>query len=93
MKIILKYSKTDSGFQRSLFQKRMPIMLPGQDIFSSKKPEYYKPHDFYIGARLNLYDFHFKITSADVYAPRYMELHCDKVRENNILYVSIDKQN
>lgn len=60
----------------------MPIMLPDQDIFTSKKPEYYKSHDFYIGACLNLYDFHFEITSADVYALRYMELHCDKVREN-----------
>jgi len=58
----------------------MPIKLPGQDIFTSKKPEYYKSHDFYIGARLNLYDFYFEITSADVYALRYMELHCDKVR-------------
>lgn len=60
----------------------MPIIVPGQDIFTSKKPEYYKSHDFYIGARLNMRDFHFEIISADVYALRYMELHCDKVREN-----------
>ena len=58
----------------------MPMMLPNQEIFVSKKPDYYKPEDFYIGARLNLNGFIFEITSADVYALRYMELHCDKVR-------------
>lgn len=71
-----------SGFQRSLFQRRMPIILPCQDIFTSKKPKYYKPQDLYIGALVNLHNFHFKIMSADMYALRYMELHCDKVREN-----------
>jgi len=68
-------------------------MLPCQDIFTSKKPEYYKSHDFYIGARLNLYDFHFEITSADVYALRYMELHCDKVRENVSTFCLINRTN
>ncbi|XP_011881630.1 PREDICTED: EF-hand domain-containing family member C2-like isoform X3 [Vollenhovia emeryi] len=80
---IFELAKRNSGFQRSLFQKRMQIMLPGQDIFTSKKPEYYKSHDFYVGARLNLHDFHFEITSADVYALRYMELHCDKFPKAN----------
>ncbi|KAL6255776.1 hypothetical protein P5V15_013019 [Pogonomyrmex californicus] len=80
---IFELAKQNSGFQRSLFQKRMPIMLPCQNIFTSKKPEYYKSQDFYIGARLNLYDFHFEITSADVYALRYMELHCDKFPKAN----------
>ncbi|XP_011689860.1 PREDICTED: EF-hand domain-containing family member C2-like isoform X2 [Wasmannia auropunctata] len=80
---VFELAKRNSGFQKSLFQKRMPIMLPGQDIFTSKKPEYYKSHDFYIGARLSLYDFHFEITSADVYALRYMELHCDKFPKAN----------
>ncbi|KAL0121274.1 hypothetical protein PUN28_008737 [Cardiocondyla obscurior] len=80
---IFELAKQNSGFQRSLFQKRMPVMLPGQNIFTSKKPEYYKSQDFYIGAHLNLYDFHFEITSADVYALRYMELHCDKFPKAN----------
>ncbi|XP_017882993.1 EF-hand domain-containing family member C2-like [Ceratina calcarata] len=73
----------NSGFRRCLFQKRMPVMLPNQEIFVSKKPDYYKPEDFYIGARLNLNDFIFEITSADVYALRYMELHCDKFEKAN----------
>ncbi|GAB1869468.1 EF-hand domain-containing family member C2 [Camponotus japonicus] len=80
---IFELAKRNSGFERSLFQKRMPIMLPNQDIFTSKKPDYYKPQDFYIGAHINLSDFHFEITSADIYALRYMELHCDKFPKAN----------
>ncbi|XP_050466655.1 EF-hand domain-containing family member C2-like [Cataglyphis hispanica] len=80
---IFELGKRNSGFLRSLFQKRMPIMLPDQDIFTSKKPEYYKPQDFYIGAHINLNNFHFEITSADIYALRYMELHCDKFPKAN----------
>lgn len=68
------------GFTRCEFQKRMPIMLPNQEIFVSKKPDYYKSEDFYIGARLNLNNFIFEMISADIYALRYMELHCDKVQ-------------
>jgi hypothetical protein len=64
----------------------MPVMLPDQDIFTSKKPDYYKPQDFYIGACLNLQDFKFEITSADIYGLRYMELHCEKVREIYTLF-------
>lgn len=53
-------------------------MLPNQEIFVSRKPDYYKSEDFYIGARLNLNNFIFEMISADIYALRYMELHCDK---------------
>ncbi|EFN89884.1 EF-hand domain-containing family member C2 [Harpegnathos saltator] len=80
---IFELAKRNSGFLRSPFQKRMPVMLPGQDILTSKKPEYYKPQDFYVGACVNLSNFHFKITSADIYALRYMELHCDKFLRAN----------
>lgn len=69
----------------------MPLMLPNQDIFTSKKPEYYKPQDFYIGAHINLNDFHFEITSADIYTLRYMELHCDKVCEDMYIHILTHK--
>nr|XP_031833842.1 EF-hand domain-containing family member C2-like [Nomia melanderi] len=81
---IFELARRNSGFTRRLFQKRMPIMLPNQEIFASRKPEYYKPEDFYIGARVNLNDFIFELTSADVYALRYMELHRDKFPQANI---------
>ena len=54
-------------------------MLPGQDIFTNKPPKYYEPSDFFVGAHLNLYGFNFQLTSADLYALRYMELHPDEV--------------
>lgn len=69
-----------SGFRRCLFLRKMPVMLPKQDIFSSKKPEYYKPGDFYIGACLNINEFHFSIISADIYALRYMEINSKTVK-------------
>ncbi|XP_043250986.1 EF-hand domain-containing family member C2-like [Colletes gigas] len=74
----------NSGFRRCLFQKKMPVMLPYQEIFTNKKPNYYKPNDFYIGARVNLNHFIFQLISADVYALRHMELHCDKFPQANI---------
>ncbi|XP_033360421.1 EF-hand domain-containing family member C2-like isoform X1 [Bombus vosnesenskii] len=80
---IFELARRNSGFRRCLFQKRMPMMLPNQEVFVSKKPDYYKPEDFYIGARPNLNGFIFEITSADVYALRYMELHCDKFAKAN----------
>ncbi|XP_076379277.1 EF-hand domain-containing family member C2 [Megalopta genalis] len=81
---IFELARRNSGFKRCLFLKRMPVMLPNQEIFSSRKPDYYKPEDFYIGARVNLNDFIFELTSADVYALRYMELHCDKFLQADI---------
>ncbi|XP_076235048.1 EF-hand domain-containing family member C2 [Calliopsis andreniformis] len=80
---IFELARRNTGFRRSLFQKKMPVMLPNQDIFTSKKPDYYKPQDFYVGARVNLNEFIFEIISADVYALRYMELHCDKFPQAN----------
>ncbi|XP_024947143.1 EF-hand domain-containing family member C2 isoform X2 [Cephus cinctus] len=81
---VFELAPRNSGFKRCLFQKRMPVMLPGQNIYTNKKPKYYVPSDFYVGARVNLCGFHFQLTSADIYALRYMELHCDKFPKSNI---------
>ncbi|KAK2575490.1 hypothetical protein KPH14_011217 [Odynerus spinipes] len=81
---IFELTKRNSGFRRCLFLKKMPVMLPGQNVFVSKKPGYYKPEHFYIGARLNIHGFHFLIISADFYAFRYMELNCEKFPKANI---------
>ncbi|KAI4488135.1 hypothetical protein M0804_004983 [Polistes exclamans] len=81
---IFELTKRNSGFRRCLFLKKMPVMLPKQNIFSSTKPEYFKPENFYIGARLNINEFHFSIISADDYALRYMELNCEKFPKANI---------
>lgn len=71
-----------SGQIKSLFQKRMRIRLPGQDIFSSEKPQYYEPQDFYVGASVNLQEFRFEIETADEYTFNYMEQHCNEVADS-----------
>ncbi|KAF7391340.1 hypothetical protein HZH66_009820 [Vespula vulgaris] len=81
---IFELTKRNSGFRRCSFLKKMPVMLPKQEIFSSKKPEYYKPSDFYIGACLNINEFYFSIISADIYALRYMEINSKVFPKANI---------
>ncbi|XP_011304473.1 EF-hand domain-containing family member C2 [Fopius arisanus] len=80
---IFEFATKNGGFTRSLFQKRMEVPLPGQEFYSSVKPQYFEPHDFYIGADLNLGGFNFHLTSADDYTLRYMELNCDKFSRAN----------
>nr|XP_012139231.1 PREDICTED: EF-hand domain-containing family member C2-like isoform X3 [Megachile rotundata] len=80
---IFELARRNSGFKRCLFQKKMRVMLPNQEIFASEEPKYYKPEDFYIGARVNLNGFIFEMTTADIYALRYMELNCDKFPKAN----------
>ncbi|XP_012262352.2 EF-hand domain-containing family member C2-like [Athalia rosae] len=81
---IFELAVRNSGFKRCLFQKRMEVMMPQQDIYTNKKPKYYEPHQFYIGARVNLNGFNFQITSADIYALRYMEIHCNQFPKANM---------
>ncbi|XP_051167198.1 EF-hand domain-containing family member C2-like [Leptopilina boulardi] len=80
---IFELSKRNSGFMSCLFQKRMRVMLPGQEIFSNEPPNYYKPNDFYIGANLTLNGFLFQLTFADSYTLRYMEQHSDEFPKAN----------
>ncbi|XP_046141225.1 EF-hand domain-containing family member C2-like [Osmia bicornis bicornis] len=80
---IFELGKRNSGFKSGLFQQKTQVMLPNQEIFTSEKPKYYKSEDFYVGARIMLNGFCFELTSADIYALRYMELHCDKFPKAN----------
>ncbi|XP_034948981.1 EF-hand domain-containing family member C2 [Chelonus insularis] len=87
---IFELAMKNTGFQSCRFQKRMPIMLPDQEIYSSDKPRFYDPCFFYIGAVVNIGKFQFLITSADDYTIRYMEENCDKFCIANPLLI-IDK--
>ncbi|XP_063973466.1 EF-hand domain-containing family member C2-like [Diachasmimorpha longicaudata] len=80
---IFEYAPKNTGFTRSLFQKRMEVPLPGREVYPTEKPRYFEPHHFYIGAGLNLGGFQFYLTSADEYTLRYMELNCDKFSRAN----------
>ncbi|XP_058803403.1 EF-hand domain-containing family member C2-like [Phymastichus coffea] len=72
------------GHTKSLFQKKMRVRLPGEEIFTSSEPKYYEPADFYVGACVNLSCFKFYIESADEYTFKYMEQHCDEFPKADI---------
>jgi hypothetical protein len=57
----------------------MRLKLPGQNTFTSEKPQYYEPPYFYVGANLNLMGFEFELISADEYTFNYMEQHPKEV--------------
>ncbi|EDV98296.1 EF-hand domain-containing family member C2 [Drosophila grimshawi] len=72
---IYEVARRNSGFMGGEFLKRARVALPGQEKFSSARPEYYRANDFYIGSRLNLKDHIFHIISADEFTLLYMEQH------------------
>lgn len=84
---IFELASRNSGFTRCLFQKRMQVMLPNQDIYSNQKPKFYEPQHFYIGAQLNLGKFHFRIDSADGYTLRYIEKNSNKFPVANVTLI------
>ncbi|XP_066601113.1 EF-hand domain-containing family member C2-like [Prorops nasuta] len=90
---IFEQAKRNSGFSRSYFQTKRKVPLPGQNLFSSSEPKYYKPEDFYIGARVNLFGFHFELLSADVYTFRYMEINHEKFSMADIALILKKLQN
>lgn len=72
---IYEVAERNSGFLGGIFLKRRRIFLPNQDKYTSERPEYYKPHNLYIGATINLKDHIFTLVSADEYTLIYMESH------------------
>lgn len=67
--------RRNSGFSGGVFLKRQRVLLPNQEKFPVKRPDFYKPQHFYIGATINLYDHIFTFVSADEYTLLYMESH------------------
>lgn len=67
------------GFVAGEFFGKSKFYLPGQEKFTSDRPVAYKSQDFYLGATVNLRGFCFKITSADLFALKFMEDHKELV--------------
>jgi Ca2+-binding EF-hand superfamily protein len=63
------------GFRGGEFIGKSKIFIPGQQKFTSERPIAYKSQDFYLGAVVCLRDYIFKITSADLFALKFMEEH------------------
>ncbi|XP_034477117.1 EF-hand domain-containing family member C2 [Drosophila innubila] len=72
---IYEVARRNSGFVGGEFLKRARVPLPGQEKFSSARPEYFRASDFYIGSTVNLKDHIFHIISADEFTLLYMEQH------------------
>uniref|UniRef100_A0A1A9ZYI2 EF-hand domain-containing family member C2 n=1 Tax=Glossina pallidipes TaxID=7398 RepID=A0A1A9ZYI2_GLOPL len=58
---IYEIAERNSGFLGGEFMKRTRIPLPGQEKFTSRRPQYYQPYNFYIGATISLKDHIFHI--------------------------------
>lgn len=76
---IYEVAGRNSGFLGGVFSKRVRIPLPGQPKFISRRPQYYQPYNFYIGATISLKDHIFHVVSADEYTLIYMEHHPQEV--------------
>ncbi|KZC05165.1 EF-hand domain-containing protein 1 [Dufourea novaeangliae] len=80
---IQELEKRNSGRREGCFLKATLVPKPntGRD-----NPEYYTPRDFYIGAKINIFNHYFIIVGADLFVYRYMEENPEKfsreVRDN-----------
>ncbi|XP_034183851.1 EF-hand domain-containing protein 1 [Osmia lignaria lignaria] len=73
--LVHELEKRNSGRREGCFLKATLVAKPntGRD-----NPEYYTPQDFFIGARLNIFNHYFIIRGADLFVYRYMEENPDK---------------
>ncbi|KAM8721070.1 hypothetical protein ACLKA7_007016 [Drosophila subpalustris] len=74
----------NSGFLGGEFMKRTRVLMPGQEKFSCKQPQYYRPCNFFIGATMSIKDFIFHLVSADEFTLMYMEHHPEQFTYTNI---------
>ncbi|KAH8323609.1 hypothetical protein KR074_010276 [Drosophila pseudoananassae] len=72
---VYEASRRNSGFLGGEFLKKARVPLPGQNMFGSARPEYFRANDFYIGRTMTLKDHIFHIVSADEFTLLYMEQH------------------
>ena len=65
----------NAGILGGKFLERTRVAKPGS---SPDKPEFYRPQDFAIGARIEVFKHKFIITDADEYVLKYMEAHTEE---------------
>lgn len=81
--LVSELEKRNSGRMEGSFLKATLVPKPntGRD-----NPQYYTPQDFFIGAKINIFNHYFVITSADLFVYRYVEANPEKfareVRDN-----------
>lgn len=81
--LINEIEKRNSGRKEGCFLSSRLIPKPGT---GRDDPLYYTPEDFFIGAKIDVFNHHFIITGADLFVYRYIEANrdkfCQEVREN-----------
>ncbi|KAF7403139.1 EF-hand domain-containing protein 1-like [Vespula maculifrons] len=81
--LIQELEKRNSGRREGCFLKATLVKKPGTD---RDNPLYYTPQDFFIGARINVFNHYFTINGADLFVYRYMEANpekfCQQIRDN-----------
>ncbi|KYN40389.1 EF-hand domain-containing protein 1 [Trachymyrmex septentrionalis] len=72
---IIEIEKPNSGRREGCFlsSRLIPKPYTGND-----NPEYYTPQDFFIGARINVFNHRFIITGTDLFVYRYVDANRDK---------------
>ncbi|XP_029641015.1 EF-hand domain-containing protein 1-like [Octopus sinensis] len=65
----------NSGIVTGKFLNLMKVPKPNSD---PENPVYYGIHDFYIGAKIDLFEHRFIIINADLFVLKYMEAHKDQ---------------
>lgn len=74
----------NSGFLGGEFMKRTRVLIPGQEKFTCKQPQYYRSCNFFIGGTMSIKDFIFHLVSADEFTLMYMEHHPEQFPKTNI---------
>ncbi|CAL7943521.1 unnamed protein product [Xylocopa violacea] len=73
--LVQELEKRNSGRREGCFLKATLVPKPNTE---RNNPEYYTPQDFYIGAKINIFNHHFIITGADLFVYRYTEANSEK---------------
>ncbi|XP_017782894.1 PREDICTED: EF-hand domain-containing family member C2-like [Nicrophorus vespilloides] len=82
---VFEVARENSGFgPAKCFFSRQEVLMPGQEMFTSKRPQCYKPQHLFVGAQLVINSFHFILVNADEYALRYMEIHAHLYPKSDI---------
>lgn len=81
--LIQELEKRNSGRREGCFLRATLVPKPGTE---RDNPSYYTPQDFFIGAKINVFNHYFNINGADLFVYRYIEANPEKfgqqIRDN-----------
>lgn len=75
--LIQELFKRNSGRREGCFLSETLVKKPGQEM-NQNDPLYYTPEDFFIGAKINIFNHRFIIEDADLFVYKYIQANSDK---------------